>query len=163
MKELDDMAATFGVSEPVFTISVHSGSGDLQFDVKNEYRPAESMDPVYNLMAGTYSERLAKEQRRFEANVDTNMVYDRIVDTIRRVVVNASPLKNPRQSKLYKWLCERDPMYNNPSTVGFIALYRYIIAEHLQDAVDSENPHAKNVLAVLELMREKYEVKSSSN
>jgi len=162
MTELDDIAAKFGTSEPVFKVSLDS-SGKLRFEVKNEYKPQESDDPVYTLIASTFSEHLDKHSKRFEARVDIERAYANIINHIRQVVVNASPLKNPKQSKLYKWLCERDPVYHNPSSAGFIALYRYVVANGIEEIRDDTNPHAKNVIAILELMREKYEDKSRSN
>ena len=162
MTELEQIAATFGVSEPVFKIKVDS-RGDLEFDVKSEYRPAPQTDPVAVLVAMQYSEHLNKEKRCFEKTVNIEGAYNRMINSIRQVTMNTLPLKNPKQSKLYKWLCECDPKYHNPTSVGFIALYRYIVSNSILETRDNTNPYAKNVIAVLELMREKHENKASSN
>ena len=156
MTELDKIADSFGVSVPVFKITL-DGSGDLRFDLKNKYQVPDSEDPVYKLVAETYNESLNKNKRRFERSHDCARAFGGMMSTIRQVTINASPLKNPKQTRLYKWLSEYNSVYHNPSSVGFIALYRYIMNNGIEETRDNTNPHAKNVLAVLELMREKYE------
>jgi len=157
MNELDAIAASFGVSEPVFKISLSSRGGDLIFDLKNTYQPPDSDDPVYKLIVLTRNETLNKDKRRFESCNNSSSAYASIINTIRRVIVNTSPLKNPMQTKLYKWLCKHGYGYHNSQFAGFIALYRYVMNNGIQDTRDNTNPHAKNVLAILELMREKHE------
>ena len=158
MTELDEIVETFGVSEPVFKI-VATAYGELEFKVKNEYTPPVGDEPVSTLLATYYRESLDKYNRCFEKAVNVEGAYSNITSTIRQFALNASPLKNPKQSKLYKWLCSRDITHKNPSAPGFIMLYRYIITHN----IGTTGPHAKNVIAILELMREKYEDKSSSN
>jgi hypothetical protein len=74
--------------------------------------------------------------------------------TVRKTYENCSPLKNPKQSKLYKWLYENNIKYYDQSAVVFIMLYRYIITNEVENA-GSNNAHGKNVIAILELMKEK--------
>ena len=162
MSELDTIAATFGSSEPVFKISAQ-GSTSLYFDVKNQYVPIETNDPVQKLMAASWHESLNKQKGRFEPRVDIEGTYRKILSAIGSVIVGSSPLKNPKQSRLFKWFNNQSTMYNDTLSVGYIALYRYIIANGIKENRDNANPYAKNVLAILELMREKYEDKSSSH
>jgi hypothetical protein len=155
MNELDKIASTFGQSEPVFVItSEDSSHSELRFTVKNKYEPSLTDDPLYNLIAGTFSEYLDKGRKRFEGSVSTDRAYASLIQYIRATILNYSPLKNPKQSKLYKWLGEYNPAYKD-SSEGFIALYRYIVNSGIGDTRDHTNPHAKNVIAILELMKEK--------
>jgi hypothetical protein len=160
MSELKDIAASFGSSEPVFEIKINI-HGELEFILKNKYVPHKSDDPIQNLVVDLWRETLNKAEGRFESYVNIDYVYADILHLIQDVLQNISPLKNPKQSILYKWLQERhcdSAGYNGPLSVGFIALYRYIIWNGISGTRDTENPHAKNVLTVLELMREKHEV-----
>ena len=156
MTELAAIADTFGSSEPIFKVTLDY-SGDLKFDVKDKYMAPESYDPVHQVVAGTWHETLDVKGGRHISQVDLDGAQRVIVRTSIEIVVNASTLKNPKQSQLYKWLQEHKPRYHNSSSVGFIALYRYIIANDIADTRDNTNPHAINVIAILELMKEKYE------
>jgi hypothetical protein len=156
MNELTAIAMTFGVSEPVFTI--RPSGRELEFTVKNQYQIPPSEDPVYNAVKHHCSERLNVGSRCFFSNVDVRYVWNGMVKTIRETFSNTSPLKNPKQSKLYKWLQDTDALYNNASCqVGFISLYRYVINNGVDGSRDHENQHAKNLIAILELMKEKHE------
>ena len=155
MSELDNIAATFGVSEPIFHVRADS-RGDLSFDIKTQYKPEKTDDPVQSLLVDNWRESLDKHGRCFKKHVNVEIAYREMVDTVRETMLQCSQLKNPKQSTLYKWLREIPLVYNGPLSVGFIALYRYIRNE---DITDDRSPHAKNVIAILELMKEKYEVK----
>ena len=83
-------------------------------------------------------------------------VFHGMVQAIKQLYLNTSPLKNPKQSKTYKWLCDlHTARYDCPSSVGLIGLYRYIMNNGIEDTRDKTNQHAKNVLAVLEVMKDK--------
>ena len=157
MNELDTIAASFGTSEPVYKIKVDSRN-NLEFIIKNKYMPPKSNDPVERLLAAQWNEYLDKENRRMHRNVNIDSAYSRMLVVIGDVFINCSTLKNPKQSILYKWFNNLDMKYNGPLSVGFIALYRYIVNNGIEKTRDNANPHAKNVIAILELIREKYEV-----
>ena len=156
MSELDDIAATFGSSEPVYVVTLDN-RGDLDFTVKNQYSPKRTDDPVQALLVEGWREWLDKSSGRFMVSVNIEGAYNRIVETVEQVMVNSSALKNPKQSRLYKWL-QTPGRYNGPTSEGFIALYRYIMDNGIKENRNNTNPYAKNVIAILELMREKYEV-----
>jgi hypothetical protein len=83
-----------------------------------------------------------------------------IHNNLRNFLVNASPLKNPQQSKLYKWFVDRSTMETLAWREGMIALYRYL-HQHVDSRFrfdgGSDNQHAKNYIIILEKMKEKYE------
>jgi hypothetical protein len=155
MNELEAIAATFGTSDPVFTVTVDRDS--LGFDVLNKYTPPKTGEPVHDLLVDKWREGLDKRKRRYEAYTDIEGAYRTMVSIVHKVALNSSPLKNPKQSRLFKWLDDHQTRYNDSLSVGYIALYRYIIDKGIKENRDNTNPHAKNVIAILELIREKYE------
>jgi len=157
MSELNDIASTLGTSEPIFKITAER-DGQLNFKVKQQYVPTKTGDPVQALIVEAWRESLDVYTKRFEKHINIESAYSTIVDTVQKVFVNCSPLKNPKQSTLYKWLNGMPLRYNGPLSPGFIALYRYIVNCNIQGTGNKNNPHAKNVIAILELMKEKYEV-----
>jgi hypothetical protein len=162
VNELESIAATFGSSVPVFKIKA-TGGGELEFSLKNQYSPHDHItdDPVQKLLAEQWRESLNKSRGCYDVHISIESAYRTILEIVREAMLNASPLKNPKQSRLYDWL-QKHPTssigYNSALSVGFIALYRYIIRYNIVTTRDEDNPHAKNVIAILELMREKYEV-----
>ena len=113
MNDIERIVSTFGVSEPIFKIRLN-GTDDLTFDVKNQYAPPKTDDPVYELIASRWRENLNKQKRCFEGYVDVEGVYSKMRTVIRVVLLNSSPLKNPKQSKLYHWLEDHRSVYNDP-------------------------------------------------
>ena len=156
MSELDEIAASFGVSKPIFVARMSSDNRTIQFDLKERYTPPASDDPVTTLMAEYYSEFLNVDKRCITASTSPDRVFSEIKGYIKQFVVRTSPLKNPKQAKLFKWLNDGSFVYNDASSVGFIALYRYIMNNGIMHTKEKNNPHVKNVVAILELMREKH-------
>lgn len=171
MSELDVLATKFGHSEPVYVLNTidrydDQGATRMELVLKNPYDPdseTRDLDPVMQLLAGAYSETFNSRTGAFESCIDLKRVYDNILAMCTKVLANVSPLKNPKQSKLYNWMSNYEGKYNDPSAVGFIALYRYIYVNNVVATRNKSDPHAKNFIAILELMREKYEGKKSSN
>jgi hypothetical protein len=161
MNEIATIADSLGSSKPIFKI-IHK-DGDLRFNLKDRYSPPDSTDPVHQLVVSQYSESLDKVGKRYIPNVDTSYVYSIMKEKIQNVVKNCIPLKNPKQSKLYRWLYSGFPGYHEDASAIVISLYRYIVNNNLVGSTDAANPHAKNVIGILELMREKYEDNSSSD
>lgn len=162
MNPLIEIAKVYKQSEPVFKVELKYGGDELRFVVKDQYLPTDEnpgADPILDLLAGEWTENLDKQNRVFRNNVNTERAYYRMMGAIRDFMLIASPLKNPKQSKLYQWLYKQQDMaYNSPSCVGFIALYRYLMREEISrsSAINSD-PHVKNAMMILELMREKYD------
>jgi hypothetical protein len=158
---LENIAATFGVSEPIFKAELMYNGDQVEFSLKNPYRPnvQELLDPVAKILAHEYRESLDRRNKCFKHEISFESAYGRISNKMIEFYVEFSPLKNPKQSKLYKWLCTVNGRYNHPSNEGFIALFRYIHGHKLSMIGNKDNGHVKNVLAILEMMKEKYEDK----
>lgn len=157
-----EIQSKFGRSKPVFTGKLDSSGYGVEFTCAESYDPQtadlDHSDPVVQLMVEGYSERFDK-QDFFQVYDNKETIARRMFDSIRQAFKQASPLKNPVQSKLYKWLD-----FNNMNSLhrreGIISLYRYVFATSGDDfrfKDGSDNPHAKNLVAILEKMKEKYE------
>lgn len=162
MNILKDIAETFSVSKPVFTAELDPDGTQVNFIVERvqvPFCPEEQVvtDPVIRLVGSRFSQRFETNTRRFVVDIHLPSVYSDIMDTIAEFYRNSSPLKNPTQSRLFKWLKSISPQqYYAPPSEGFIALYRYIENE---GAHGCDADVVRNVLAILEMMREKYESK----
>jgi hypothetical protein len=163
VKLLKEVANQFGVSKAVFKAAFEEGNTHIEFELKEQYRPQPGHfdDPIAKLLASKYQETFDKTLKRFVHNFSFENIYKDIMKDITLFYIEHTDLKNPKQSRLYKWL---DLSYTNqmkhPASEGFIALYRYI---HGNGGIGRNNMTVENVLAILELMREKYEVKQEAD
>lgn len=151
----------FGTSKAVFV--GRKGDGGIYFELKEQYDPrAQEGDVVANLVATHYSENFDKQAGYFVKQEGCMDAAARAMFVgIRKAFSNASPLKNPEQSKLYRWM-DCDKMTGSLARrEGLISLFRYVRAntdgEHFRFEGGSDNIHAKNLVAILEKMKEKYE------
>lgn len=166
MNQLEQIASTFGTSKPVFIAKLKYDDEHIELELKDPYDPShgfEGNDPVRKLLVHRWSESLNKETKCFEGSVGFNEAYNDMRNAVVEFFIENSPLKNPRQTKLYKWLSSNDLHqmgYKHPTADGFIALFRYLHAEgYAAIQGHSSSPVTKNVIAILELMRGKYEGK----
>ncbi len=162
MTELETLAKRFKVSQPVFKITTADSGQALIFNTKDPYdcRSELTDDPIEELLANRYAENLNMREAKFEPYVDVQGAYRCIIQAFINFSIHSCKQKNPKQSKLYKWLNNIDPYRDNSQlSDGFVTLYRYAARNNQLGTIDGNDPHAINVLAILELMREKYEQK----
>jgi hypothetical protein len=153
----------FGVSEPVFRGELSRDDTEISFNVLKDYAPSKEgvTDPVELLMIDGYGERFDARDGVFKKDDRCISVYRGLFGTLIKIYENNSPLKNPKQSKLSKWLYSACDKYNAEYAEGIISLYRY--AHPFTNGTRNyrfENQykqHADNVIAILEKMRDKYE------
>lgn len=159
IKLIADVASKFGVSKPIYCGNISRDGDEVSFRLKKEYVPTNPCptDPIGDLVAKSYTENLHHDRAKFIQTTHLPSVYKDIMTCFLEFFEDRAPLKNPRQSKVYKWLKTMQNGYNHPSGEGFIALYRYL---NKPNPVDAD---LQNVLAILELMREKYEDTTSSH
>jgi hypothetical protein len=161
--QLLDMQEKFGTSRPVFLGVKNPHSGEIEFSCSDPYDPVsvdlDKTDPVVTLMINNYSEQFDPQDKVYTKLDRREGVLRDMHVNLKSALINALPLKNPQQSKLYKWYGSHFEHMVNVQD-GFIALYRYV-ASHTDSKFrfneDSENPHAKNLVAIIEKMKEKYE------
>lgn len=160
MSSLDVMFEKFGHSKAIFSAK-KSSDGEIQFELKEAYDPStvdlDKTDPVVKLLISNYHESFDRHDGCFKKGDSIRSTTNDMRISLRSALVNASPLKNPQQSKLYKWFVEY--VYRIDEEV-LIALYRYV-AQNSTDQFrfydGSNNPHAKNLVAIVEKLRDKYE------
>ena len=159
----EEIASKFGVSKAIFGVGLDTNdSSRINIYVKNPYSPSIDIkadgDPLERLVASVYRERYDNVSMKFEHAFSGDDAYYTIISDMIKTYKEISPLKNPKQSKLFRWLHSvPKSITNNPSAQGFIGLYRYIRTNRTHMRRGSE--HASNVLAILEMMRHKYEHK----
>lgn len=158
--EFQHILDSFGVSEPTFCMTVGDHGSYLTFDVKKRYKPTVTSedDPLVILMADNYRESFEKDVKKFIVDVRESVIYELVLTEIIKFYEKNSGAKKPRQSKTYKWIASMVRGYHHPSSEGFIALYRYIERNDSFRFTADATAHRNNVLAILEIMREKYEV-----
>ena len=162
LKELFDK---LGNSEPIFVLDDDREYLDeIVLKVKEQYAAEDHIedksDPVERIMAYKYREYFNRERKRFVIGeyVLDNARTD-IYSRLKKLYVNTSTLKKPSHSKLYNFMDNFDVSDLERQEL-IVSLFRYV-SKH----VDGNNcftnkincPHAKNFLAILEAMKDKYE------
>lgn len=160
---LRKMQEEFGNTKAVFRGTKNS-SGDLDFISEHIYDPKtvnlDHQDPVVKLMISNYREGFDKNSTKYVKSENTinSTISDMFAD-LRRALHSASPHKNPQQSKLYKWFANSSTIETLSRYEGIIALYKYVYVntDALRQFSGTNNVHAKNLIAIIEKMKEKYE------
>ena len=161
---LEKIEEAFSVSKAVF-IGAKAEGGDIEFTVKTPYDPMSAKldhtDPVVKRMVESYSENFNRYEGRYNLNSCKDRVWGIILRALSTAYINASPLKNPIQSKTYKWFVnDIDRHGDDRLREGLLELYRYVITHttgEFRFYNGSDNPHAKNLVAIVEKLRDKYE------
>ena len=158
---IGEIFAKFGNSKAVFKSKLEGDS--IKFDLIEQYDPAtadlDHNDIIVKLAVANYRENFDKYELYRSANNKTAVMRDIFV-SLKKAFESASPLKNPKQSNLWKWFDYDSITKTQERTEAIILLYRYVHANTDRNLVfsgGSSNPHAKNFLAILEKMKEKYE------
>jgi hypothetical protein len=155
---LQNIAAQFSVSKPVFVAELEKDGSTVDFIVSSVpvHDTDNIKDPVAKLIADRFRQSFDTTSRQFVQTTHMPSIYSDIVDSISLFYEKHSSLKNPTQSRLYKWLHPMNNQDRHVASEGFIALYRYI--ETKGGMYTCGRDVVGNVLAILEIMREKYEV-----
>jgi hypothetical protein len=159
-EEIEVITNSFGTSKPIFAGTFGAnGKTHIIFNVKDRYNAVDHLDPnddpIRALVAHNYYEDY--ENGKFKVRVRADTVYKDVVQAVKEFYLKTSELKNPKQSKLFKWLNDaKRREYNYSLGGGFLALYRYTHGK----AYKKGDEQTLNVHAILELMMEKDERKS---
>ena len=162
-KQIEKMYEKFGVSKPIFKVSSNESYGQsrLTLSVIDPYiaTDIENTDPVMQMVIDNYEEQFDVRTKAFKKRMKANSIFLDIMRYLQRFYISASPLKNPKASKTYKWLESVSDKYNHDFADGFISLYRYTCLHvNADNGFNSKtDPHATNFIAILEKVREKYE------
>lgn len=160
MRLLEEFAQTFTTSRPIFQLTADEDRRTISF---NESRPVHKYVPEYDsddviqtIVAEHYKESFDVGSRTFV--VDHYKIANEAMEEIRRHLAvfleRNLEMKNPRQSKLYKWFG-----YEMPNTYEFnghlVSLYKYVRSFTDSEMRGSNVEHIKNAIAVMEAIKEK--------
>lgn len=167
---LEKIGAKLGTSRAVFVSNTDRNLdrvGEFFLQIKDQYKVdlEKFTDPVERIVAQRWYESYDRNKKQFELAIGYDTIYAELVNSLTRLYTLNSGLKSPNQSKLYKWLRSMENRYNHKHKYrdGFIALYRYAAANipmsggGTEFGKDPNSVHVKNVLAILEKMRDKDE------
>lgn len=162
MRQLESISKTFDVSRPIFRLTIDSSGDSIDINVSepvHRYRPiAEEGNILEELVVSHYKESFAIKEGIFQVNSESIAVeaMNEIRDSFRKFLERNMEMKNPRQSKLYKWT------YSMPNTTDFndtlVMVYKYIRSftnEDMRFTIGNLD-HVGNAIALLTAMEEKY-------
>ena len=161
MRTISEITEKHSTSRPIFQGKL-TASGDVRFEVMDKYNPEpQTSDPVENLACSMFNETFNLCQKRFNKDNYERKVMEEILYKILSIYSANSGLKNPQQSKMYKFvkydLTNLVSRYENVSE-GMISLYRYIYPNQLENKILND-AHKANFLAILEKLRSNNEPK----
>ena len=158
---IDKYIVELGNSRPIFKLNVNFKKDDIYSTLIETYEPqADPNDPISILVCDRYLESL--DGNRFRTNCDEikKGVYRDIKSEMCKFINNFGGFKNAKQSAIFRFM----GAYNTPVLLedGLVYLYRYtkslgMASGHFPAGTDQK--HIDNILAIIELMRSKFEPK----
>ncbi len=162
-RKLHKYTDDFTVSRPIFRMKVSDDGSRLEVPSTPLYRyrpePIEG-DILSKLVCKNYQEYINADLGHFSINKDE--IVKRTMDTIRSNIPSFLeknlPMRNPRQSKLYRWAYRNMPR-DEGTNDALIMLYKYICqySDNNLRIPAAYKEHLDNVIALLDAMREKHE------
>lgn len=162
MKTLLEYTENFETSMPVFTLSLSSGGERIQMSAPiNRFLPQPiEGDHISELVCAQYSESFAVRDGEFK--ISKSGIASQAMQSIRKSMLlfleRNLQMRNPRQSKLYRWMYRDMPTTTEINT-GLILLYKYVrqYADEDLKISSSNKDHLDNVVILLDAMRAKHE------
>lgn len=161
MKRLKDLTEGFEVSRPIFKLTMARDGDTVSANMSNPIHkftptPIEG-DCLSELVCSHHNESFNMMDEKFI--LDNHQIANRALSTIRhsmtKFLENNLDMRNPRQSKVYRWFY-RDLPDNNDFNDALCLLYKYM-RSFCSSEMRSGNPeHTKNAIAVMEAIMEKY-------
>ena len=162
MTKLVELTENFSVSRPIFCLQLDTNGRNIRANVQRPvhvYRPVPVPgDVLSELVCKNYREHFDSKQNCF--TLDRDDIANRSMSQIREGIVTFIEknleMRNPRQSKLYRWAYRNMP-HNSDFNDVLIMVYKYLrsFANENMKALDLN--HIKNSIALLEAIMEKYE------
>lgn len=165
MRRIQEIVNTFAPSRPIFKLTLSDNGGSMRMNTN---------DPVYNnsprwmvpsndrlldLVIGKHSEYW--NSRDCEMTMNKMSIIENAKSEIRAEIgeflLRNMRMKNPRQSKLYKWAL-RDMPFNYDFNEIVLMLFNYIHSFCNEELVSTDKAHTDNLIALLTAMEEKYNV-----
>lgn len=160
---LDKYISALGSSRPIFTLNVSHDKDDVHSRLVEEYVPVpDPNDPISVLVCAAFAEKLSDNKFVPDSYYIKDSVYRTIKREMRMFITKHGGFKNANQSAIFRFMSAmRDTP--GPATDGLVYLYRY--SKSLGMAINGDFPvgvdqkHIDNMLAIIELMRSKFETK----
>lgn len=162
MSKLLDLTENFTVSRPVFNLQLDKNGRNISASVSNpvyKYRPTpEANNPLSELVCENYKETFNIREGIF--TIDKHDISSRAMSSIRnsipQFIEKNLEMRNPRQSKLYRWAYRNMPNSSELNDV-LIMVYKYLRSFCDSEMKASDLNHINNSIALLEAIMEKYE------
>jgi hypothetical protein len=160
---ISNIVKQFGNSKPIFVGNINENRRTIEFCVKDKYNPINDPNldlktPVEKLAGTCYRESYRRRQRCFQRDNSEDSVYSMVISALCSVLNKYSEYKNAKGSKVYRWI--KYSHVQSQYSDGIVLLYNYLQSQrNNSDVFDGgkNNPHVKNVIAILERMRDKYD------
>jgi hypothetical protein len=156
----------FTTSKPVFTLKVTNSEISINRAPLNKFKPTPiEGDTLSRLVCSCFSEDFSTGMGGFVISRD-DIVKSAIFKVNREMlsfVERYSPLRNPRQGKLHKFM--RKGLYDSRGDDlqdSIIMLYKYMVEKTVPESIPEveKKQHVKNILVLLENLMEKYSEES---
>jgi hypothetical protein len=140
-------------SSPVFRIFATEDRKQAKCELVKKYNPkGTEASPIEKILFENFSEDFDKREMKFKP--DTQMIISRargeVMDAMIRFFEKNCGLKNPKQSKMHKFLTNYRRL-DEGQLEGFLYLYEYL------ELNADQQQHIDNAMNVMEAMRRKYE------
>lgn len=160
MKQLLELTREFGVSRPIFKLTNDDSRDGIRARISEEhkYRPTpEEGNILSELVCAEYEENFFMSDKQFQ--VDPSHVAHRAMRVIKDAMTDFLDknleMRNPRQSKVYRWYYRSLPNDNDFNDI-LVMVYKYMRTFCDADMKASNIEHIKNTVALMEAIMEKY-------
>jgi len=157
---LNDYISKLGNSRPIFKLNVERNKERIDSNLVSEYSPEpDPNDPIDYLVCAHYRENLRDNSYVKDFDQIKKSVLSDIKGEMKRFIDQHGGFKNAKQSAIYRFM----NTYNTPVPAmdGLVYLYRYCkslgMATNGTFPLGVEQKHIDNILAIIELMRSKFE------
>lgn len=158
LEEMKDFKNT----EPIFVIKLSSDCEDIILSPIKKYMPTPKQDNVLSELAcKNYSESFRVSDYEVGYVYRTGDMVSACRSDIRKSVCQFLDknlgLRNPRQSKLYRWAYRDMPEAADNSILQFYKYIKPYCNDNMELKDTADKGHIANAIALIELIRGKYE------
>lgn len=158
MREFIDLISKLKNSKPVFKVALSAKANRIELLLIDKYRPDElGDDPLSMIVREHFYEDWQSEYGRYKT--DTDRIYQKcksdVKAAIKEFALYNSEMKNPAQTKLYKWLYRNQPDHGEYNET-LLLIYKYLRTFCGSDMRGDTQVNKRNGIALLEALMEKY-------
>ena len=164
MKQVKEIVSKFKTSRPIFRLAIDPDKLCISSYTKDPlhkfYPEAVPNCAVTSIANNEYNEYFSLHNKAY--TIDRDSIIRDAVRAIRYQIVlflNINlDMKNPSQSKVYKW-ADRSMPHTDEFNEVICSLYKYLRTfcdEDMRSSNIADRPKVINIIALLEAMQEKY-------